>query len=116
MELASLRRKIASGNTSKGRKPKDKAVKGKDNDKIALHARKFCIMNEVFMPEAAFLTKDSGFDPLDPEQYKTPDSIRNGIIAELFEEVPGDLHELLQESSSFRDLVSATLLYCFPSA
>ena len=113
MELASLHRKVDSSKTSKGRKPKDKAVKGKDDDRIALHARKFCVMNEVFVPEAAFLTKDPNFDPLDSERYKTPDSIRNGIIAELFEEVLEDLHKLLQESGSFRDLVSAMLLYFF---
>ena len=102
MELATLRRKLTSGNTSKGRKPKGKAAKGKDDVRIALHARKFCVLNEIFVPEAAFLTRDPNFDPMDPEHYKTADSIRNGIIAELFEEVPDDLHELMQESRSFR--------------
>jgi len=91
MELASLRHKVDSSNTLKGRKPKDKAAKGKDNDRIALHAWKFCVMNEVFVPEAAFLTKDPNFNPLDSEWYKTPDSIWNEIIAGLFEEVLEDL-------------------------
>jgi hypothetical protein len=48
---------------------------------------------------------------MDPERYKTTDSIRNGIIAELFEEVPSELHEVMQELGSFRDTVSSTLYY-----
>jgi len=106
MELGAFRRKLASSNTSKGRKPKGKAAKGRDDDRIALHARKFCVLNEIFVPDAAFLTRDPNFDPMDPERYRTADSIRNGIIAELFEEVPDDLHEPMQESGSFRDMAS----------
>jgi hypothetical protein len=106
MEVTSLRRKVKSTAASKGRKPKDTAAKSTNDDRIALCARRFGIMNEVFVAESAFLKKDPDVDPMDPERYKTPDSILSGVVAELFEGVPENLHEMMQESGSFRDLVS----------
>jgi len=66
-------------------------------------------MNEIFVPEAAFITQDPNVNSMDSKRYKTADSIRTGIIAELFEEVPNELHEVMQELGSFYDTVSSTL-------
>lgn len=63
-------------------------------------------MNEIFVPEAAFLTADPNFDPVSPDRYTSEDFIRKGIIAELFEQVPVNLHEKMQGSGAFRDLAS----------
>jgi hypothetical protein len=43
---------------------------------------------------------------MDSGQYQTTKSILQGIITELFEEVPNDLHPLMQEHAHFHDLVS----------
>ena len=58
-------------------------------------------MNKVFVPEAAFLTEDPHFNSLDPDRYTSDSFIRKGVIAELFEEVPKDLHGKMQESGAF---------------
>ena len=71
-------------------------------------------MNEVFVPEAAFLTEDPNFDPMNPERYTSDSFIKKGVIAELFEEVPKDLHVKMQESGAFRDAVSYSLHHFNP--
>ena len=63
-------------------------------------------MNELFVDEAAFLVEESGFDLMDNTRYTSPALIMQGVITELFEEVPGDLHGLMKEHTHFRDLVS----------
>lgn len=107
LEIAILHRKHAK-NLTKGKKKKE--VKSTNDQRISLHARKFCVMNEIFVPEAAFLTADPNFDPMDPDRYTSEDLIRKGVIAELFEEVPKNLHDKMQESGTFRDMVSTVVI------
>ena len=105
MENANLRHKHQKISTKfKGKKKETE--RSTDDQRISLHARKFCIMNEIFVEEAAFLTADTDFDPMDRDRYSSEDFIRKGVIAELFEEVPKNLHEKMQGSSAFRDKVS----------
>jgi hypothetical protein len=85
---------------------KDGKEKTTEDQRISKHARKFCVMNEIFVPEAAFLTANPNFDPMDPDRYTSEDFTRKGIIAELFEEVPKNLHGDMEESGAFRDSVS----------
>lgn len=75
-------------------------------EKIKLFGKKFGIMNEIFVPNTAFMVSNTNYDPTDPGRYKEPKSILNGIIAELFEEVPKEFHALVTETSFFRDTVS----------
>jgi hypothetical protein len=106
LENANLHRKHRKTST----KGKKKGTTEKTTDeRISLLARKFCIMNEIFVPEAAFLTADPDFDPMDRQRYTSEHFIKKGIIAELFEEVPKNLHERMQGSGAFRDAVS----YCY---
>lgn len=104
MENANLRRKHHHDKTSIKGKKTDATEKSAD-DRISLLARKFCVMNEIFVPEAAFLTTNPDFDPMDSDRYTSEDFIRKGIIAELYEGVPKDLHVRMQGSEAFRDTV-----------
>jgi hypothetical protein len=104
-------RKISGKGKKKETTEKNNTI---DNDqRISLHARKFCIMNEIFIPEAAFLTADPDFDPMDSNRYTSEDFIRKGVIAELFEEVPKNLHEKMQGSGAFRDAASYSRYTCY---
>lgn len=105
--------KLENGNLLRRLKHSKISTKGKkkeanvdDDQRVSLHARKFCVMNEIFVPESAFLIADPKFDPMDSDRYTSEDFIRKGVIAELFEEVPMNLHTRMQETGSFRDVVS----------
>ena len=57
-------------------------------------------------PRPHFSPLTPNFDPVSPDHYTSEDFIRKGIIAELFEQVPVNLHEKMQGSGAFRDLAS----------
>ena len=92
MEIANLRRKYCKISRN-GNKKEATGKRNTDDQIISLQARKFCVMNENFVPEAAFLTAYPNFNPVSPDHYSSEDFIRKGIIAELFEQVPVNLHE-----------------------
>lgn len=107
IENATLRRNLKHSKTSmKNTKEEKDSEKTAEKQRISLHARKFCVMNEIFVPEAAFLTPNPDFDPLDQARYTSEDFMRKGVIAELFEEVPENLHEKMEFTGAFRDTVS----------
>jgi hypothetical protein len=108
MKNAALRREIPKPQ-QKGRKPKLSPAATKDDERIALFARKFNVMNELFVPNAAFLVDEPDFDSMDPNRYKSPATILQGVTIELFEEVPEDLHPNMREHGHFRDTVSIIL-------
>jgi hypothetical protein len=105
LENAGLRRKHRKIST-KGKKKEATEKRANVDQRISLHARKFCVMNEIFVPEAAFLTADPHFDPMDRNRYTSEDLVRKGVIAELFEEVPKNLHGKMVETGDFRDSAS----------
>lgn len=108
LKVADLRRKIkkqSTGGTSK-KSPKGPPSIVKHKSKIQLYAKKFSIMNKIFVPDTAFLVPNPNYNPLDADRYKELASILKGIIAELFEEVPSALHMLMEEHSFFQDTVS----------
>ncbi|KAJ3509194.1 hypothetical protein NLJ89_g5346 [Agrocybe chaxingu] len=73
-------------------------------DRIRLYAAKFMLMNEVFVPRAAFLVpRPDGARSDDEGQWKTVESAQQGMVAELFEEIPEDLHHLMTNQTYFRD-------------
>ena len=104
MENAALWREIPKA--GKGWPQKNPPTVTKNDERIALHGHKFGVMNELFVDEAAFLVEESGFDLMDNTRYTSPALIMQGVITELFEEVPGDLHGLMKEHTHFQDLVS----------
>lgn len=78
-----------------------------DNDKlIAQHAKKFGVMNEVFMPAAAFAVKRPPTNSMDPARYDSDIAELHGMTAELYESLPDNFHEDLESSVTFRNLVS----------
>lgn len=106
MANAALRREIPKAGKGRSQKNPPPPTVTKNDERIALHGRKFGVMNELFVAEAAFLVAESGFNPMDNTRYTSPALILQGVIAELFEEVPEDLHGLMKEHTHFRDLVS----------
>jgi hypothetical protein len=76
--------------------------------RISVYARKFGVMNEMVVPRSVFLQPQ----PVrvrsdDPDCWKTEESACLGLIAELYEELPSDMHEMMQKHTSFRDTVHA---------
>ena len=78
-----------------------------DNEKlIAQHAKKFGVMNEVFMSTGAFVAKRPLTNSMDPGWYDSDIAELQGIIAEVYESLPVDFHDELENSIPFRNLVS----------
>jgi hypothetical protein len=74
--------------------------------RIGVYARRFGVMNEVVVSRDAFLQpRPRGIYSDDPNHWKSEESVRQGLIAELYEELPDDMHAMLQKNPSFRDTV-----------
>ncbi|KAH9476949.1 hypothetical protein JR316_0010865 [Psilocybe cubensis] len=85
----------------KSQKSKTSQLSNKDK-RIAQLGRRFGIMNEPFVPPAAFLVARPSTFSTDAKRYESEMSQLNGVIAELFEEIPKDLHGDLKGSPDFR--------------
>ena len=97
--------------TLKSEKQKEKS-KGKDstihdNDElISLYARRFGVMNEMFVPKDVFLQpRPQNVNSDDPDRWDDEEKTKDCVIAELYEETPITLHKMLEKTSSFRDTV-----------
>jgi hypothetical protein len=97
----------------KNEKHKDKS-KGKnseasiqDNDDlISLYARRFGVMNEMFVSKDLFLQpRPQNINSDDPNRWEDDEKTKECVIAELYEEIPNSLHKMLEKTSSFRDTV-----------
>ena len=100
-----LKQKQPSQSSSSKQQQKPTKILG-DEERISLHARKFSVMNEPFISNDAFLKAR----PIDvrsdnPRRWDTPESALRGLIAELYEEVPRELHSMIEKHTRFRDLV-----------
>ena len=67
-------------------------------------------MHEMFVPSAALAVKRPLTDSMDPGRYDSELAELNGTIAEIYETLPDDMHDQLETSIPFRNLVSNTLL------
>lgn len=77
------------------------------DQRIAQCARKFCVMNELLISRAVFLQPaDPNFPSEHSQRYENAENSLKGVVAELHEEVPGDLHGMMESHSRFRDIVS----------
>ena len=75
-----------------------------NNEKaVTAFGRRFCIMNEPFFPEnenaLLVFPTNANFDLFNPiTRYETPASQLQGFAAELFHELPADLHDIMKHS------------------
>ena len=93
----------------KGKKEDRKHSHGilSDRDKlISQYAKKFGVMNEIFVPPAALAVKRPSTNSMDPGRYDTEVAELHGMIAEVYESLPDDFHDELETSIPFRNLVS----------
>lgn len=75
-------------------------------ERVALLARKFGVMNEIFVEPKHFMIEKPDVDPYDSKtRYASPQSRMAGLTAEIFQEIPGNLHETMVNDSKFRDQV-----------
>ena len=88
--------------TLKSEKQKEKS-KGKDstihdNDElISLYARRFGVMNEMFVPKDVFLQpRPQNVNSDDPDRWDDEEKTKDCVIAELYEETPITLHKMLE--------------------
>jgi hypothetical protein len=93
---------------SKGKEPESTPV---DNDGlISLYARRFGVMNELFVAKDLFLQpRPLGVESADCDRWDDDDKEKLCMIAELYEEVPKSLHEMLEKTSIFRDTVQCPI-------
>lgn len=78
-----------------------------DNDRlISQNAKKFGVMNEVFMPAGAFTAKRPPTNSMDSRRYDSDIGELQGMTAEIYENLPDELHDQMEFSIPFRNLVS----------
>jgi len=73
---------------------------------ISQQARKFGVMNELFMPSAALMMKRPLTNSMDPARYDSDTAELQGITAEVYESLPDTFYEELEGSIAFQKLVS----------
>ena len=78
-----------------------------DNDELISHyACRFGVMNEMFVPKNVFLQPwPQNVNSDDPDQWDDDKKMKDCVIAELYEETPDSLHNMLKKTSSFCDTV-----------
>jgi hypothetical protein len=63
-------------------------------------------MNEMFLAKDVFLqSRPHNIYSDDPDRWDDDEKTKECIIAELYEEIPEILHEMLEKTASFRDKV-----------
>jgi hypothetical protein len=73
---------------------------------IELLGRKFWVMGEPWVDIDCFrVPRPTDITPTSLERYATSESIKQGVIAELFAFVPRKLHKMMEESPFFCDRV-----------
>lgn len=99
------------------RSARDEKLKGKEKDRagdpilrdndslIALHARRFGVMSEIFVSKDVFLQPRPSSNSYDLDRWDTEENMKRCIIAELYEQIPASLHDMLEKTSTLRDLV-----------
>jgi len=109
LKIASLKRAIpkekVAGKVKSRAKPTGPPTLTRHQRKIESLGKKFGVMNELFVPPTAFLVAKPMFDPLDESRYTSPAGTLNGVVAELYDEIPVSLHNLMEEHSYFREMV-----------
>jgi hypothetical protein len=88
---------------SKGKDPESST---NNDDLISLYARRFGVMNEIFVPKDVFLQpRPQNVNSDDPDRWEDDEKTKDCVISELYEETPDSLHKMLEKTSSFCDTV-----------
>ena len=100
-----------------GKRKRSTTVSSQD-DHINTCGRKFAVMNELYVPRGAFMVvRPADVYSDDPHRWDSQTSAMRGVVAELYEEIPEDLHDMLAHHSSFRNKVqysgSLSIFYLF---
>lgn len=96
-------------------KNSSKSKLAETDEVIGLYARRFGVMNELYVAHNAFLQPQPvGVRADNSTRWQTEESALEGLIAELYEELPIRLHGMLANTSHFRDRVrSLQFLYYY---
>lgn len=87
-------------------KDSSKSKLSETDEVIGLYARRFGVMNELYVAPNAFLQPQPvGVRADDSTRWQTEESAMAGLIAELYEELPPRLHGKLANTSHFRERV-----------
>ena len=87
-------------------KDSSKSKLSETDDVIGLYACRFGVMNEFYLTHNAFLQPQPVDVHMDNStQWQTEESAMEGLITELYEELPTRLHGMLANTSHFRDRV-----------
>ena len=108
-------KRSAHNEKSKGGVGKDKDSVLHNNDAlISLHARRFGVMNEIFVSKDVFLQpRPPNVYSDDLDRWDNDENSKRCVIAELYEEIPESLHDMLEKTTIFRDTVQhKTLIRC----
>jgi hypothetical protein len=76
--------------------------------KIKLLGRKFSVMGQAWLPEASIFEakRPNPVELQDERCWATDESMRQGLVLELFDFVPQEMHKYMQGTSHFGDVVS----------
>lgn len=77
-----------------------------DEKLIAQYAKKFGVMNEMFMPPGALAVKRPLTTSMHSGRYESDLAELEGMIAEVYESLPENLHDDMENSIAFRNLVN----------
>jgi hypothetical protein len=76
---------------------------------IELLGRKFWVMGEPWVdPDCFGVPCPTDITPDSPQRYATPQSTKQGVIAELYAFVPRKLHKMMQDAPFFHERVCDT--------
>lgn len=116
MHNADLTRRLKEASKPQRRTSGNKEKLSDDDQLTARFAKHFGIMNEPFVPPAAFTVRPQT-NSIDSGRYLTDTSKLQGITAELYEHVPEEMHEQINSSPAFQKLVRTNqdLHHTFPS-
>jgi hypothetical protein len=106
-----LEQQVKSSSRRKEKNAKDGVAK--HDDEVKLHAKKFTLLYELFIPsDDSFFSQPRpiGVDVWSPDRYRDEASRTRAILAELYIVFPDHLHTFISGHSQFNTNVSRELV------
>jgi len=85
------------------------AAINKSDEEIKMHAKKFIVLHELFLPsDDSFFSqpRPTGVDLWSKDRYKDEASKTKAILAEVYHSLPDHLHDFISGHSRFDEIVS----------
>ena len=85
------------------------AVINKSDEEIKMHAKKFVVLHELFLPSNdSFFSQPqpTGVDLWSKDRYKDEASKMKAILTEVYHSLPDHLHDFILGHSHFDEIVS----------